>query len=53
MDSSNFLNIVKQIMRFPDKEVRDVSSKAIQTNGYFTHPESILIGLLGNLDLRE
>ena len=40
-------------MRFPDKEVRDIASKVNQTNGYYAHPENVLVGMLGSPDLRD
>ena len=33
-----------------NEEIRDVALDALQRNGYFAHPESLLIALLGDGD---
>ena len=46
---------MQRIVKFPHKQVRDISIKAIQRNAYISHQEAVILGILAheNDDLRR
>ena len=51
----NFFKLMQRIVKFPHKQVRDISMKAIQRNAYISHQEAVILGILAheNDDLRR
>ena len=49
-ESKNFFSFVKRISSLSNEGVRHLALNIIQRNGYFAHPESILITMLGDDD---
>ena len=48
--SINFYNMMKRILSFPCKRIRDISLPVVERNAFFAHPENILLGMLGSED---
>ena len=46
----NSLNILTQVMRFPNKIIQDIALAVMQRNAYFAHPENILLAMLADSD---
>ena len=46
----NFFNLMQRIVKFPHKQVRDISMKAIQRNAYISHQEAVILGILAHQD---
>ena len=45
-----FFNLIKRINSLTNQDLRQVAQNVVQRNGYFGHPESILIAMLGDDD---
>ena len=41
---------MQRIVKFPHKQVRDISMKAIQRNAYISHQEAVILGILAHKD---
>ena len=39
---------MQRIVKFPYKQVRDISMKAIQRNAYFSHQEAVILEILAH-----
>ena len=50
--SRNLFKMIERVRRFPHKQVSAVAQKAIQNNAYFSHPENILVAMLGDTNVR-
>ena len=48
--SKNFFNLFQRIISFPNQKVGEIGLKVLQNNGFFAHPENILLGMLGDDD---
>ena len=48
--SKVFFNLIKRINSLTNQDLRQVAQNAVQRNGYFGHPESILIAMLKDDD---
>ena len=48
--SKVFFNLIKRINSLTNQDLRQVAQNVVQRNGYFGHPESILIAMLGDDD---
>ena len=48
--SKHLFNLIQRNNSLSNEEIRDVALDAVQRNGYFTCPESLLIGMLGGSD---
>ena len=46
----NYLNILTQVMGFPNKIIQDIAVAVLQRNAYFAHYENILLAMLANND---
>ena len=46
----NYLNILTQVMGFPNKIIQDIAVAVLQRNAYFTHHENILFAMLADND---
>ena len=46
----NYLNILTQVMGFPNKIIQDIAVAVVQRNAYFAHHENILLAMLANKD---
>ena len=46
----NYLNILTQVMGFPNKIVQNIVVAVLQGHAYFAHPESILLAMLADND---
>ena len=44
--SRNFFNLIKRIKNFSSKHVQEIALSVVQQNGYFAHPENVLIVIL-------
>ena len=45
-----FFNLIKRINSLTNQDLRQVAQNVVQRNGYFGHPESILLAMLGDDD---
>ena len=45
-----FFNLIERINSLTNQDLRQVTQNVVQRNGYFGHPESILIAMLGDDD---
>ena len=48
--SKVFFSLIKRINSLTNQDLRQVAQNVVQRNGYFGHPESILIAMLGDDD---
>ena len=48
--SKVFFNLIKRINSLTNQDLRQVAQNVVRRNGYFGHPESILIAMLGDDD---
>ena len=46
----NYLNILTQVMGFPNKIIQGIAVAVLQRNAYFAHDENILIAMLADND---
>ena len=46
----NYLNILAQVMGFPNKIIQDIAVAVLQRNAYFAHHENILLAMLADDD---
>ena len=46
----NYLNILTQIIGFPNKIIQDIAVAVLQQNAYFAHHENILLAMLADND---
>ena len=46
----NYLNILAQVMEFPNKIIQDIAIAALQRNAYFANHENILLAMLADND---
>ena len=55
LGSINFFNLVQRMVNFPNQNVVKIGLDVLQRNGYFAHPENVLVAMLGddNEDLRR
>ena len=44
----NYLNILTQVMGFPNKIIQDIAVAVLQRNAYFAHHENILLAVLAD-----
>ena len=44
----NFYNIIDRVRRFPSKEVKKISLKVLQRNGFSIHSENVLLAMLAD-----
>ena len=48
--SKHLFSLIKRINSLSNEEIREVALDALQRNGYFAHPENLLIAMLGDGD---
>ena len=46
----NYLNILTQVMRFPNKIIQNIAVAVLQPNASFAHHENILLAMLADND---
>ena len=46
----NYLNILRQVMGFPNKIIQEIAVAVLQRNAYFAHHENILLVMLADND---
>ena len=46
----NYLNILRQVMGFPNKIIQDIAVAVLQRNAYFAHHKNILLAMLADND---
>ena len=46
----NYLNILTQVIGFPNKIIQDIAVAVLQQNAYFAHYENILLAMLADND---
>ena len=46
----NYLNIITQVMGFPNKIIQEIAVAVLQRNAYFAHHENILLAMLADND---
>ena len=44
----NYLNILAQVMRFPNKIIQDIAVAVLHRNAYFSHHKNILLAMLAD-----
>ena len=44
----NYLNILTQVIGFPNKIIQDIAVAVLQQNAYFAHDENILLAMLND-----
>ena len=49
--SKNYFKLLQSIKTFSDEDIRKAAINVLIRNGYFAHPENILLGMLGDQDL--
>ena len=49
--SKNYFKLLQSIKTFSDEEIRKAAINVLIRNGYFAHPENILLGMLGDQEL--
>ena len=46
----NFFHIVQRVMKFSNKNVREIATMVLHRNAYFAHHENLLLAMLGDDD---
>ena len=49
-EPKNYLNILTQVMEFPNKIIQDIAVAVLQRNAYFAHHENIFLAMLADND---
>ena len=49
-ESKHLFDLIKRINNLSNKEIREVTLDAVQRNGYFAHPQNLLIAMLRDGD---
>ena len=44
----NYLNILTQVMGFPNKIIQDIAVAVLQRNAYFAHHENVLLAMMAH-----